>query len=495
MITGLGLGITASGHRAVAAAAFTGLTATDPNGSYYGLSTSITQHNSASDFLTIVFWFKDNGDQNNVEKTFARAENGGNVWFINYQGGRLRIGALNGGWVFDYLIGANNGGSYGSGTYDDGNWHQLALSFDSSNNQRLVYVDGADVTGSNFTANQEVYSRQPARFDNYTTMALFNEPTGANIPQQFLTQFWIDDTYQDFSSSNVMSKFYDSGPVDMGSDGTASGLQRPLIFHTGDTSTILTNGGTGFAYTLGSNGTGVNIDAANGPLVPVPRNNTLTINGNTQIDTSRKQFGSGSILFDGSGDYISVAPGTAGDFIFTGAFTMEGWFNYDEDTGDASAALIGNKSSSGHGSNFFLLFRNYDRKIQMLLPGWHVGVATGVISADTWHHFALVRDASNNVAFFLDGTRQQSNTSISGVVGQSPNQESIGVGGLADGQIMFNQGGNGWMDEVRVSDVARYDPTASSHTLPSAAFTNDSNTKLLLHGDGSDGSTSITDDQ
>ena len=99
MITGLGLGITASGHRAGPAAAFTGLTATDPNGSYYGLSTSITQHDSASDFLTIVFWFKDNGDQNNVEKTFARAENGGNVWFINYQGGRLRIGALNGGYL------------------------------------------------------------------------------------------------------------------------------------------------------------------------------------------------------------------------------------------------------------------------------------------------------------------------------------------------------------------------------------------------------------
>jgi hypothetical protein len=98
------------------------------------------------------------------------------------------------------------------------------------------------------------------------------------------------------------------------------------------------------------------------------------------------------------------------------------------------------------------------------------------------------------VAFFLNGTRTQSNTGISGDVGQT-NQEAIGVGGLADGQIMFNQGGNGWMDDVRVSDVARYDPTQSSHSLPSGAFVNDSNTKLLLHGDGSDGSTSITDDE
>ena len=228
--------------------------------------------------------------------------------------------------------------------------------------------------------------------------------------------------------------------------------------------------------------------------VAAGRGVTLTINGNTQVDTSRSKFGTGSILYDGTGDYISAAPGTAGDFVFTGALTIEGWFNYDSDTGDASAALMGNKESSGHSSNFFLLFRNYDTKIQMLLPGWHVGVATPAISADTWHHFALVRDASNNVAFFLDGTREQSNTGISGVVGQAPNQEAIGIGGLADGQIMFNQGGNGWMDEVRVSSIARYDPTQSSHTLPSAAFTNDDDTKLLIHGDGADGSTTFTDD-
>jgi len=227
--------------------------------------------------------------------------------------------------------------------------------------------------------------------------------------------------------------------------------------------------------------------------VAAGRGVTLTINADTQVDTSRKKYGSGSILFDGSGDYISAAPGTDGDFTFPGAFTMEAWFNYDEDTGGASASLMGNKAGGGASSNFFVLFRNHDTKIQIKIRNWSVGVATGVISADTWNHFALVRDASDNVAFFLNGTRTTSNTGISGDVGQT-NQEAIGVGGLADGQIRFNQGGNGWMDEVRVSSIARYDPTASSHTLPSAAFVNDDDTKLLIHGDGADGSTTFTDD-
>ena len=50
---------------------------------------------------------------------------------------------------------------------------------------------------------------------------------------------------------------------------------------------------------------------------------------------------------------------------------------------------------------------------------------------------------------------------------------------------------NGWIDEARISNVARY---TSAFTAPSAAFSNDADTTLLLHMDGSDGSTTFTDD-
>ncbi len=51
---------------------------------------------------------------------------------------------------------------------------------------------------------------------------------------------------------------------------------------------------------------------------------------------------------------------------------------------------------------------------------------------------------------------------------------------------------NGWLDEFRVSKgVARW---TSSFTSPSAAYTADSSTVLLLHMDGASGSTTFTDD-
>ena len=50
----------------------------------------------------------------------------------------------------------------------------------------------------------------------------------------------------------------------------------------------------------------------------------------------------------------------------------------------------------------------------------------------------------------------------------------------------------GYVDEFRVSDVARY--SGASLTVPTAAFEPDGKTQLLIHGDGTNGSTNITDD-
>lgn len=51
---------------------------------------------------------------------------------------------------------------------------------------------------------------------------------------------------------------------------------------------------------------------------------TVITNGNAQIDTARYKFGTGSGLFDGSLDYLSIAD--SDDFEFgTGPFTLEAW--------------------------------------------------------------------------------------------------------------------------------------------------------------------------
>lgn len=220
----------------------------------------------------------------------------------------------------------------------------------------------------------------------------------------------------------------------------------------------------------------------------------VSVFGDTRVDEGRAKYGT-SVKFDGTGDYIKVSPENTGDFTFASgeAFTIEFWFNYQNDTGSASAGLMSNKQGGGDANNFFILFRNFDTKIQLYATAQvNTAVASGAISTNTWTHVALVRDTSNNVGFFVNGSRTQSYSGVTNTIGSS-SQEAMGIGGFPDGALPFNQGGNGWIDDIRVSNTARYDPTATSLTLPDQ-HVNDADTKFLIAANSISGNTEIFDD-
>ena len=228
------------------------------------------------------------------------------------------------------------------------------------------------------------------------------------------------------------------------------------------------------------------------------RSNTISAFGDVQHHNYHpySQFGNSSAMFDGTGDYIKVEPETAGDFIFSGAFTFEFWFRYDNQRYPNSVNLLSNKIGSGTGSNdFFMLLRNYDQKIQIYCAGdMNVAAASGVLSTDTWHHICLVRDTSGNLSFYTNGTRQQTVSNSTSTVGAS-GRENLGIGAFSDGGLPFNSADPGWIDEVRVSATNLYNPTSSSITVPTAPLDPDTaNDKLLMHMDGTSTTNTFFDD-
>lgn len=222
---------------------------------------------------------------------------------------------------------------------------------------------------------------------------------------------------------------------------------------------------------------------------------TVTAVNQAQISTARSKFGGASALFDGSGDYLSI--GSSADFNFgTGDFTIEAQIYI---AGNANAnnsgnrdacvfsivdnsfgtwgalVILGSSSTTGTGIQ---LYKNQNTETNI--------TATTTVSQSTWHHVAVSRSGSS-VRIFLNGT-QVGSTATSSTAWGVDNRE-IRIGRLWDAS--FNDDWNGNIDELRISNSARY---TANFTAPTAAFTNDANTVLLLHMNGTNGSTTFTDD-
>lgn len=274
MVTGFQFGMAAAGHKF--AASEPGLAATDPNESLRGGSNSITNTSSDSEDITISLWLKD-GDGVTAGATLAdtffrffHTTGGNSLLGCEYQGGRFRLLGLDGdvSWAFDYLIGTYSA-TYGSGTYDDGNWHHFVYSRDGSAATEHLYVDGSS-TSFTVNAGRQNFVDNPTVWQGteFAEVSILSESynSASNPVGCETTQIFVDNVYYDLSNSTTLAKFYDSGAVDMGSDGTGSGLSQPIIFHSGNTSTILTNEGDGtFDYTLTTAGSGSDISTSNGP--------------------------------------------------------------------------------------------------------------------------------------------------------------------------------------------------------------------------------------
>ena len=216
----------------------------------------------------------------------------------------------------------------------------------------------------------------------------------------------------------------------------------------------------------------------NGATVPNSRgiaSSQISAVNDAEIDTAIYKWGSSSLLLDGTNDRIEVS----GDFRQTGDFTAECWFYPTSTSGTRCLFAIGDESSDRQfvnvqGSNLYT--------DEYGAGGVDINGTGGSITTNNWHHGALVREGST-VSLYLDGSRVGTTTS-SATIG---NANNIYIGTLSDGAVDFV----GNIDEFRLSRVARYSGT--SYTTPTAAFTDDSDTLLLLHMEGADGSTTFVE--
>jgi hypothetical protein len=215
--------------------------------------------------------------------------------------------------------------------------------------------------------------------------------------------------------------------------------------------------------TLMLHGNGTN-GAQNNTFLDSSTNNfTITRNGNTTQGTFTPYGSNWSNYFDGSGDYLSI-PSSAG-LRFDGQFCVEGWVNFN--AFNTQNFLISQFTAAGEAG---WLIRYTGTALRLYAQNGAVTIdRTWSPSRGVWYHFAITRDSSNDIRFFIDGT--QLGATATGVSTTMSSTNTAYIGGHPD----IANDTNAYLSNMRVvKGSAVYTSNFTPSTAPLTAITNTS---------------------
>ena len=191
--------------------------------------------------------------------------------------------------------------------------------------------------------------------------------------------------------------------------------------------------------------------------------NDLETVGNAQISTSVVKYGTGSLSFDGTGDWLR-SPDNLGIAFGSGNFTVEGWINLNNIVATKGILFgIGNNSFGLRVGQGYLGDVNGLNITRSGVADLEYCAFTFFVN--TWYHIAVVRSGTT-IYFFVNGTQQ----TTQGSGGSSYNFATPTSGFIIGANNDTNEPFNGYMDDLRITKgVAVY---TANFTPPTAAFPN-----------------------
>jgi len=203
--------------------------------------------------------------------------------------------------------------------------------------------------------------------------------------------------------------------------------------------------------------------------------NIITAIGNTFSDITQSKFGGASARLDGTGDVLVSSSNNYNHGV--GPFTWDFWVRVN--TGTDLVLLSNRYYAVGESGNFSVVLAvNAATNAAVIdLQTYHgqganerVYATSSTLSTAIWYHLAIER-SDNRIQMYRDG--------ISLVMGASTLTKTIGNGSSPPeyrfGRDAVNSDFNGWVDEIRMSNIVRYN---SAFTVEPVAYSKDKTQSL-----------------
>ena len=214
--------------------------------------------------------------------------------------------------------------------------------------------------------------------------------------------------------------------------------------------TLTSNGGATPSTAPTSGQVSLLCDFTNAGIFDSTKKNNLVTVGDAKVSNAVVKYGSGSMYFDGTGDYLQIDTLTNSGFNFTSSdnFTLECWFYASVLSPTTFSTLFG--CHDGTNINSWGVYVRTDGVTIYASAGRDGG--GGTISTNTWYHFAASRN-NGLLKVFLNGNEV---ASVTRNINYTNTQNRFCVARDA-GPVINNGFFTGYIDDLRITKgVARY---------------------------------------
>jgi len=184
---------------------------------------------------------------------------------------------------------------------------------------------------------------------------------------------------------------------------------------------------------------------------------------------------SGSMYFDGSGDYITIPASQLPLLLKNSDFTCEAWVYR---TGGGGASVLGGQSDfSTAGGSSYVFYINTAGTSDLYSGSSGYGVTSPQPIIGQWSHVAWVR-TGGTYSSYLNGVRVGTNATLGTASVNDGSASNRGaIAGWSNGTNLVT----GYIADLRlIKGSGGYDATQSTITVPTAPLTATTNTQLLM---------------
>lgn len=338
----------------------------------------------------------------------------------------------------------NNNSKYNSWSASNSTLGTPAASSAQPNANTVVNL--AALSASGYGGNINLYYNRRSLSDAFPNQFALNPPASDSTIYNQLSM--INSVY----SLNLTQQDVNDGPVPAGSTKiTLTAASGSWLFLPGTSVVAGMNATMLLTHFDGTNGATSTTDASG--------LNTISLLNGGQLATAQSKFGGSSYLSGSTSTAVAQMPDQTW-LRGTANITYEAWVY---STSFPAVATLFRKDPN---TTPYACLRYNGSQWQLWLDSTGASpdlAATAAMSANTWYHIALVR-------YNGTWTLYQNGVSIGSIAGNRTFGNSTSPFGIGN---LPNVGGGPWLgyiDEVRVSNIARY---TANFTPPSAAFTVD----------------------